>query len=64
MNLLLPYIRWLAAALSVAAVAGLNAFAQAVGIPVADLDPVVQAVLAALIIKGVNFLLGLFRKPA
>lgn len=51
-------IKWLAAVGAGAAVVGLRALAVAVGVPVADLDPLVQAALAAAIIKLVNWLIG------
>jgi hypothetical protein len=56
--------KWLAAVGAVGAVAGLNAIAARVGIPVADIDPVVQMVIAALVIKGVAYLIGKIKLPA
>lgn len=51
-------LKWLAAVGAVGAVAGLKALVAAVGVPVNDVDPVVQLVIAAVIVKAVNWLVG------
>ena len=62
--MLAKYVKWLAAVGAVAVVAGLNAVATQVGIPVAEIDPLIQAAIAAAIIKLVNFLVGKIKVPA
>lgn len=51
-------LKWLAAVGAVGVVAGLKAIAVAIGIPVSGIDPVVQLVVAAVIVKVVNWLVG------
>lgn len=51
-------IKWLAAVGAAGALAGLNAISAQIGVPVADLDPLVQAAVVAGVIKLVNFLVS------
>jgi hypothetical protein len=57
-------LKWLAAVGAVAAVAGLNALAASIGIPVAGIDPFIQMLIAAGVVKLVNFLVGKIQQPA
>lgn len=56
--MLAKLVKWLAAVAAAGALAGLNAIASKIGLPVDGLDPLVQAAIVAAVIKLVNFLVG------